>query len=402
MSEFSVDSVMTWYDEKTKELSADFASEVNRRLDKIRGAIKDIGLVLHQMGTLKPTEQDEIVKASLDRFIEKIMSTTEQIAFPDDLTYSIVGEFLSRLERSVTEIYDAGRRWIPKFRGRQYKSVLIDLDKHFRDLTKETHTLDNICKNYRHLTVVERVREDIGELKEMLTRIPEVNDEIEEKQKKLGSAEKSVRANESRIKEYKSRTGVHEKEEIDRELDGIRQTLTSQLDLLRKAMSKLRDSAEGGSVHIKPEDITTIELYSRDLPEALNSEPDGCPGLKDLLSSMRHNIDSLGLEGSKKRRTLKRIESLLESDLLPPVQKRVKQLLQRKSELLQSYKPDEEERLATELEESKKHLRDEETRTHRSEEELAQLNSKLKDKAKAITSEIAKLTGQKIHISLKS
>jgi predicted nucleic acid-binding Zn-ribbon protein len=165
-------------------------------------------------------------------------------------------------------------------------------------------------------------------------------------------------------------------------------------------MSKFRESAEANLIHTKPECISTVDLYSRDLVEALNIEAEDCPGLRGLLKEIESNIDRLGLEGSRQRRTVKRIDSLLESDLLASAQKRIKELLQRKGELVKVYQPGEQQKLLAELEESRKHLRDQETRTYRFQEELNQLASKIKQQSKEITSEIARLTGTKIHISL--
>nr|MDO8133188.1 hypothetical protein [Candidatus Njordarchaeum guaymaensis] len=402
MSELPIDSLMAWYDERTKELSADFASEAGRRLDRIRGAIHDIRLVLDEIANMKSTEEEDILRAALERFVEKTSSSVEGITFPKDLNYVTVGEFIDKLEKTAAEIFNAGRRWIPRFRGRQYKAVIVDMDKHFRDLMKENQALNTIYKNHRHLAAVERVREAINQLNEMVDRAPTLKNEIKEQEKKRESARQLVTKNESRLKEYRKATGAHEKEEIGKEIEGIRQSLGSQLDLLRKAMLKFRESAEGGAIHAKPEHISTVDLYSRDLIEALNTESEGCPDLTSLLTEIENSIDSLGLEGSRQRRTLKRIDSLLKSDLLTSAQKRIKELLQRKGELSQSYQPGEEQRLLGDLEESKKRFRDEETKTYRLNEELDQLTSKVKQQSKEISSEIAKLTGSKIHISLTS
>lgn len=400
LSELPIDSLMAWYDERTEEMFSVFASEVSKRVSKIKEATRDIKHVLDEIVNLKSTEEEDILKTALDRFIDKISSTIDGIAFPDTFTYSSVDSFLNRLEKSVAEIFDAGRRWIPRFRGRRYKSVVVELDKHFRDLTGETQSLYSIYKNNAHLDRVERVRESIQGLNEMVTSVPVLKSQTKEEERKLEVARESVKENETRVKEYKKATGAAEKENIDSELDRIRQTLVSQMDLLRKSMSKLRDLAEAGTVHVRPDHISAIDLYSRDLIEALNSEADGCPASKDLLTEMKKVIGSLGLEGSRERRTVKRIDSILSSDLIASSQRRVKELLQKRQEVSKEFKPGEEKRILGDLEESRKLLRDEETRMHRLNEELDQTISKLKKNTKEISSEIAKLTGKKVHISL--
>lgn len=400
MSELPIDSLMSWYDERAKESSTVFASEAGRRLDRIRGAIHDLRLVLNEIANMKSNEQEEVLRAALERFVEKTSSSLEGITFPKDLSYTAIGDFKDKLERTVAEIFNAGRRWIPRFRGRQYKAVISDMDKHFRSLMKENQALDIIYRNHRQLAAIERVREAIEQLNEMVNRAPTLKTEIKEQQEKLESAKQLVAKNESALKEYRKTTGAHEREEIDKEIDVIRQSLGSQLDLLRKAMLKLRESAEAGSIHTKPEHISAVDLYSKDLIEALNTEPEGYPGLRNLLTELENSINKIGLEGSRQRRTVKRIDSLLESDLLTSTQKRIKELLQRRGELTQNFEPGEEQRILAELEESKKHLRDQETKAYRLNEELDQLASKLKQQSREITAEIAKLTGQRIHISL--
>ena len=393
---------MTWYEERTKELFNAFASDVGKRLSGIKQASKDIRLVLNQIENLKSTEEDENLKSALEKFIERINSALQSITFPEDLTYSTVGDFLTRTERSVGDIFDAGRRWIPRFRGRRYKSVIVDLDKHFREFTEETQDLGSAYRHYTNLERVERVREEIQGLNEMVTRAPTLKAEIREQTKRLEAARDLVKENEARHKQYKSATGIDEKEGIDNELDRIRQTLASQLDLLRKSMSKVRELTEAGTIHVKPEQISTIDLYSRDLMQALATESDGCPAFRDLLTEMGKLLNSLGLEGSRQRRTQKRIESLLNSDLLQSSQKRVKELLQRKQDLTREYEPTEEKKILAELEEANRSLRDEETKLHRLNEELDQLSSKLKKNSKETSSEIAKITGKKIHIAVTS
>lgn len=402
MSELPIDTLMTWYNERTKELFNVFASDVGKRLNGIKQASKDIRLVLDQISSLKSTEEDENLKSALERFIERITSALQSISFPEELGYSNVGDFLARTERSVGDIFDAGRRWIPRFRGRKYKSVIVDLDRHFRELTKETQDLGSAYRRYTNLEKVERVREEIQGLNEMVTRIPTLKTEIRDQDKRLEAVRELVKKNEARHKQYKSDTGIDEKEGIDSELERIRQTLTSQLDLLRKSMSKIRELTEAGTIHMKAEHISTIDSYSRDLIQALATESDGCPAFRDLLAEMGKLLNSLGLEGSRARRTQKRIENLLSSDLLQSSQKRVKELLQRRQDLTREYEPTEEKKILADLEEANRSLRDEETRLHRLNEELDQLSSKLKKNSKETSSEIAKLTGKKIHIAFSS
>lgn len=402
MSELPIESLMTWFDDKTQEMFSAFASEASRRTSKIKEAANDIKKVLNEIDKLKSTEQVEALKVALERFIDKTSSIVDGITVPETFTYTSVGNFLDRLRKSVTEIFEAGRRWIPRFRGRRYKSVVTDLDKHFRDLTGETQSLDSVYKSYAHLNDVERVREGILGLNEMVARVPSLKIQTKEEEHKLGMAQESVKESEARLREYKKLTGVTEKESIDSELDRIRQTLASQMDLLRKSMSKLRELAEAGTLHVRPEQISTIDLYSHDLIEALNSEAEGCPAFKDLLVEMKKVLGELGLEGSRERRTAKRIESLLSGDLIDSSQKRVKELLQKRHEVSKESNPGDEKKVLGDLDDARKLLRDEETKVHRLNEELNEINSKLKRNTKEITSEIAKLTGTRVHISLVS
>jgi chromosome segregation ATPase len=267
-------------------------------------------------------------------------------------------------------------------------------------LTGETQSLESAYRSYAHLDRVERVREGIQGLSGMVEKVPALKSQIKEEEKKLEVARESVKENEARLREYKKVTGAAEKENIDSELDKIRQTLASQMDLLRKSMSKMRELAEVGTLHVRPDHVSTIDLYSRDIVEALSSEADGCPAFGALLTEMKKVIGSLGLEGSRERRTVKRIDSLLSGDLIASSQKRVKELLQKRQELSREFKPGEEKRILSDLEESRKLLRDEETRIHRLNKELDEITSKLKKNTKDISSEIAKLTGIKVHISL--
>lgn len=402
MSELPIDSLMAWYDETTEEMFSVFASEAGRRTSKIKEATNDIKRVLNEIINLKSSEVEEALRVALERFIDKISSIVDGISLPDTLTYSSVGSFLDRLKKSVTEIFEAGRRWIPRFRGRRYKSVVVELDKHFRDLTGETQALDSVYRSYAHLDTVERVREGILGLNEMVARVPVLKSQNKEEEEKLEVARKSVKESEARLREYNKLTGAAEKESIDSELEKIRQTLVSQMDLLRKSMSKITELAEAGTLHVRPDHISTIDLYSRDLIEALNNEADGCPAFKDLLTEMKKVIGDLGLEGSRERRTVKRIDSLLSGDLVASSQKRVKELLQKRQEISKEFKPGEEKRVLSDLEEARKLLRDEETRMHRLNEERDQITSKLKKNTKEISSEIAKLTGKKVHILLAS
>jgi uncharacterized phage infection (PIP) family protein YhgE len=391
---------MTWYDEKTHEMLSVFSSEVGKRVSKIKEAARDIKRVLDEINELKSGEKEDVLKVALERFIDKISSTVDGISFPDTFTYSSVGGFLDRLKRSVMEIFEAGRRWIPRFRGRRYKSVVSELDKHFLDLTAETQSLDSVYKSYGHLDMVERVRDGIQGLNEMVARVPVLKSQVKDEQERLEAAQESVKECEIRVKEYKKLTGAAEKENIDAELEKIRQTLVSQMDLLRKSMSKLRELVEAGTLHVRPEFISTIDLYSRDLLEALNAEADGCPAFKDLLIEMKKVLGDLGLEGSRERRTAKRIDSLLSGDLIASSQKRVKELMQKRQDVSKEFKPSEEKKVLSDLEESRKLLRDEETRMHRLNGELDETTSKLRKSTKEISSEIAKLTGEKVHILL--
>jgi DNA-binding protein H-NS len=314
---FSVQAVI----DVSKLLFDTSSKEIERRNMKVynraRALNKLARLFLDRFKKLNPP--DQVSYDSLSRYVQE----TQKIILVTDIDiknwFPRISPFFIMDRRKFLTVYE---------RAKQAYAILNDF------VTKEyikTKTLEEAFQLLNELQNVQKQLETIGEEKEKIKneRIP-IEKEITELEQKIG--------------ELKNSGPIDKLNLVNAEIDALSNELKHSLRYLQKPFIKMQALATtGGGAGITPDELSKVNQYLEKPLDALISEENGYPMLKQILQKLENLMaeDKLKLKQVKARKAAQSLNEILTKDSLAKLQIRCVEMATRKEQLLASSKMDE-------------------------------------------------------------
>ena len=157
--------------------------------------------------------------------------------------------------------------------------------------------------------------------------------------------EKEICDLEQKIDELRTKGPIDKLNMVNCEIDALSNELKQSLRHLQKPFIKMQALAtSGGGGGVTPDELTKINQYLDTPFEALATEQEGYPALKEILEKLESLLaqDTLKLKDDKARKAAQSINEVLKQDSLGKLQFRVKEMARTRDELLISAKMDED------------------------------------------------------------
>jgi chromosome segregation ATPase len=281
---------------------------------------------------------------ALNKLAHLFLDRLKKLNLPEEISYDTVSRYAQETQKvlMVTEI-DI-KNWFPRIspffimdrrkfltvyeRAKQAYAILNDF------VTKEyikTKTLEEAFQLLNELQNVQKQLETIGEEKEKIKneRIP-IEKEITELEQKIG--------------ELKNSGPIDKLNLVNAEIDALSNELKHSLRYLQKPFIKMQALAtSGGGGGITPDELSKVNQYLEKPLDALISEENGYPMLKQILQKLENLMaeDKLKLKQVKARKAAQSLNEILTKDSLAKLQIRCVEMATRKEQLLASSKMDE-------------------------------------------------------------
>ncbi|MEM2675963.1 MAG: hypothetical protein QXT10_05675 [Candidatus Bathyarchaeia archaeon] len=341
----SFNELRGWLESETSTVLGPVHSKVERLLDEVRESHKDLVEACHM---LLESSRKEIEKRNMRTFkraqalnkLAKIfLERIQPIRVPEKLSFRDVEDFVNSAQKAYAVTDVDVRNWFPRIspffimdRGkflRAFESAKGSLKELNEFLTKEYVKAKVLEETFHLIDEVNRLKERAAKLREEKKRAEAERTKVEEEMANI----------QSRIVELEKSGGLSRLAELDEEIGGLRREVEYYLRHLQKPLIKLQSLAshdEGSS--LTPEELKKLNQYLVDPFEALATENEGYPLLKQILQkTMRLMADGkLKLKPDKERKARQAIEEIFNKDSLANLYQKCVDVNQRKAKLSES------------------------------------------------------------------
>lgn len=343
--EISFNELKGWLESETSSVLGPVHSKVERLLDEMRKSHKDL---VEACRMLLESSRKEIEKRNMRTFkraqalnkLAKIfLERLQPIKVPEKSSIKDVEDFVNSAQKAYAVTDVDVRNWFPRISP----FFIMDRGKFLRafegakDSLKELNEF--LTKEYVKAKALEETFQLIDEINKLKERAAKLREERKRAEAERTKIEEEMADVQRRIIELEKSGGLSRLAELDEAIGGLRRDVEYCLRHLQKPLIKLQSLASHGEGSgLTPEELKKLNHYLADPFEALATENEGYPLLKQILQkTMRLIADSkLKLKPDKERKARQAIEEILKKDSLASLHQKCVDIYQRKAKLSES------------------------------------------------------------------
>lgn len=246
VSDVPLSSFDEWYASKIKDTTQDYVKDVEKVIKEIEHDIKVLNELLDVMINTD-FRAPELATSSARRLGEKIKELIkEYLWLPDDIKYDTVEDYISRIDKFSEQVLKYGKIWVPQL-TRHYKQHLKKVNYFILDIAKKKENLKEIQRSNRWVKELELVFSKTHDLRKDLSRLEEYNEKLEELHNQLTKIQEEINKTEQKINEIKAELKFDELQNINQQVERIRQDVIAILNTFQKAFQTHRSLLDSPS-----------------------------------------------------------------------------------------------------------------------------------------------------------
>lgn len=408
---FSSNKIKAWLETETKEILEPVHNKAVQLRDEMNLALQN------------ETEASKMLLESSNREIERrnmrvynraralnklahlFLDRLKKIVVPEQISYDSLNKF-SQDNQKIFMVADVDiKNWFPRI------SPFFIMDRR-RFLTiheKAKITLaqlnDFVTEEYVKTKTIEETFQLIDELNNLENHLNGIEAQLEDIKSERIPLEKEIADLEQKVLNLKSKGPIDKLNLVDAEIESLEKEAKHYMRHLQKPFIKIQAlSTHGGGSGLTSDELAKLEQYLEKPFEALATEKDGYPLLKEILQKLLRLLDEdkLKLKADKARKAKKATANILKRNSLASLQVRCKEMGARKHAILDSEKLDENRRNLSEFQEQIEQLnaRKASVESHEAvkEHEKIDLQEKLRNQKNTIEANIFSFLEKKIQI----
>lgn len=272
------------------------------------------------------------------KFAENLSKIMEAVKIPDHISYDSLHGSCNDLRRLIATTEQLRREAYPYitpyfiFDRRRLDATI----KRLQDIINELS--DFLMTKYVKAKTAEDTPGVIDRLIETINQISENKNEREKVQQLEKSLQTKLQETQQKIAHVEASAELVELLTAEEKIKELRENVKHDLRYLQKPFFKLQSRAKSGAVSIPVDELNKLGDYLSDPFEALATEENGYPTLKNILRKLSDaiNQNKLKLKNTRIRKAQEQIDSVLNKDSLNSMQKNCMEALSQKSKILTS------------------------------------------------------------------
>ncbi|TFG00903.1 MAG: hypothetical protein EU541_00910 [Promethearchaeota archaeon] len=313
MVEIELENFEEYYLEKLDEIFYKKKKTAQKLIEDIQEGLIDIRKTMNHFLDIK----DELKKKplrSLTFFTDKIKKEIDQIEIPEDeITYDGIMALLKDLKRLFTEINDAAKKSLPKFKSKVQPEIK-ELNYHTRKLGKKQAVLEKFAlKKYTDVKEAE-------ELVDKLSKFYNLRNNIENAREDLDKLEKEQETTKKELEEQKSKLLTLEKDKLFQKKKKFRdQAFKLKMKIngelgFKKALRKLKVEVERENIHLTNINENYVRDFIKNPLRVLMKEGQDLTKFRGLLVQLRHVLEEkkLNLKSDKREKSIEQINKIFD------------------------------------------------------------------------------------------
>jgi hypothetical protein len=291
---------------------------------------------------------------ALNKLAHLFLDRIKKLSPPEQISYDTLNRYAQEVQKvlMVTEI-DI-KNWFPRI------SPFFIMDRRkfltYYERAKQSYTVlnDFVTKEYVKTKTLEDSLQLVNELQNVEKQLIVLGEEKEAIKNERLPIEKDIAELELKICELKTKGPVDKLNMVNCEIEALNNELKQALRHLQKPFIKMQALAtSGGGAGVTSDEMAKLNQYFESPFEAIVSEKEGYPMLKEILEKLQGLLaeDKLKLKSDKARKAEQSINEILKNNSLSKLQLRCFEMHTNREQLLASSKMDEIKQNITQLQE---------------------------------------------------
>lgn len=347
---FTINELKQWLEKQTSTTLTPVQAQAKKLRDEMNNALLSLDEICKSLvdNSTKEIEKRNMKVYNRARALNKLahlfIDRLKKINTPEQVTYDSLSKFTSETQKTllVTEI-DI-KNWFPRISP----FFIMDRRKFLTvyEKTKQTFAAlnDFVTKEYVKTKTLEETMQLVNDLQALEDKLSIIQKDIQSIRDERTPIEQEIANIEQKISELKSQGPIDQLNAVNAEIENLNNELKVVLRHLQKPFIKMQALAtSGGGGGITPDQLRMINLYL-DVPyQALVSDKNNYPTLKEILEKLSVMLkeDTLKLKPDKARKAEQSLTEILNKNSLTAYQEKTKSLQAQKEQLLSSSHLDE-------------------------------------------------------------
>jgi hypothetical protein len=341
-----------------------------------------------------------------NKFSQGLTKILNEVRTPQQVNYQTLQALNTSLEKTVSTTLqlraEAYRFITPYFIfDRRKLDVVI---KRLADIHTELRNF--ITNKYIKAKTIEDTTTAIDKLQQTINQTHEIQNEKQNLVPREETLKQELAQTQQEIANTQAQPELTEITIAEDQIKELRENVKYNLRYLQKPFFKLQSLTHSGEIAIPVDEAKKLEEYLSDPFEALASEENGYPTLKNILAKLNEAItqNKLKLKSTRLRKAQEQIDNTLNRASLITLQQNCKQTSAHKKQLLTSETTTTLQNKLTELQNQwKQQQKENEATTARIktlEDEHKKLQEKTINEKKELEKTVFQLTGKNIQVNL--
>jgi len=350
----SSSEVKPWLEDKTNSILSPVHFQAKKLRDDMKLAIQgvdDVSKMLLDNSTREIERRNMKVynrARALNKLAHLFVDRLKKLETPEEISYDTLNRYAQEIQK-IFIVFDIDiKNWFPRISPffimdrRRFQTVY--------EKAKQTHTFlnDFLTKEYVKTKTLEEAFSQLNELQNVQTLQGAIGVEKDQIKNERLPVETDIADLEQKIEELKTKGPIDALNTVNNEICNLTNELKNTIRHLQKPFIKMQALATtGGGGGVTPDELTRINLYLDTPFDALITEKDGYPELREILEKLQRFLaeDKLKLKDEKSRKAEQLVNEIIKNNSLCQIQAKAVELAKSRDQLMASTSMDETKRI---------------------------------------------------------
>jgi hypothetical protein len=328
-----------WLESETSSIFVPVHSRAERFLAELRKALSELSDASKMLfdSSVKEIEKRNLKTYKRARALNKLsrlfLDRIRQIKIPEKVSYDNLNSFIQETQKALAVTEVDIRNWFPRispFFILDRRKFLVSFEKTKASLKEAQNFL---VKEYVKTKTLEETFQLIEKLQSLESELANLKEQKAKVESEKATVLKEIADVQQKMVDLKSRGEISQLSQVNLEIGALNAEVKHYLQHLQKPFIKMQAlSLHGGGSGLTQDEIKKLTQYLENPFEALATETDGYPLLKQILQKLALSISSekLKLKPDKMRKAEQAIENILKRNSLSGIHKKCVDALTRK------------------------------------------------------------------------
>ena len=313
MVEVELENFEEYYKERLDEIFYKKKKTAQKLIEDIREGLLDIQKTMDHFMDIED-ELKKKPKRSLNFFTDKVKKEIDKVEIPEkEITYENLMALLKDLKKLFTEINDAAKKSLPKFKSKVQPEIK-ELNYHTRKLGKKQSVLEKFAlKKYTEVKEAEELLDKLSKFYNLRNNIENAREDLDKLEEEKETTENKLEEQKEKLLSLEKHNLFQKKKEARDRAFKLKMKINGELGF-KKALRKLKVEVERGNIHLTNITENYVRDFIKNPVRVLLKEEQDLTKFRGLLVQLRHVLEQkkLNLKSDKREKSIAQINKIFD------------------------------------------------------------------------------------------